>query len=610
MSSMFKKKGGLAFKPKIPASRRPAAPAAPALPAKVTESQVPVDSTPQPSLQSITATPISGSLPDNAPGAIDEEFPNLPRQEAPTQSRSAPEPTAQDDDANDKVATNDALPAGGSQPENKDGSISSTGPTPEIITKDVESTTIAEAIVSIVAAAPGSESQQTATESTTHTVVADITPDTQGQESSPSTILPTPGHEEATPAEPSPLPSTASEEISESAATPTIEPTPEASTAPKTRSRRKPAVKAASDKADDGTEKPKPKRRPRKPVQPAQEGDEAPAKRTRKRKTPTEVGTETPSRKRRVRSVTPEDAETQTVDLQKLKMADLTKDLHIGKKFSRHDELRERERKARLKTKVAELVGGEPEADAGAGSETPEGTVQQSAKKAGSAAPSAPALPSGPQFRIVDGQIVVDQSSLALDRHARAAASQANMETIEENDFTRLITSNSFMNTSKLKGPNIWTDAETELFYRGLRMFGTDFEILSKMFPNKSRRSVKLKYNREERHSPRRIDAALIGEKTIKMDLDEYKAFSGSQFESVESIEAEQRRAQEGFEAEQQRRKDEQDEIMRKKREELFADEDGMDGLGKKKKKKKKGKLAITYGLNGEPINTGTEGES
>lgn len=193
-----------------------------------------------------------------------------------------------------------------------------------------------------------------------------------------------------------------------------------------------------------------------------------------------------------------------------------------------------------------------------------------------------------------------------MDRHARAAAAQAgeNMETIEENDFTRLITSSSFSTSSKLKGPNIWTDEETELFYRGLRMFGTEFEMISKMFPGKQRRHVKLKFNREERHNPKRIDAALIGEKTIKLDIDEYRAFTGAEFESVETIEAEQRKIQEAYEQERQRIADEQAEIMRKKREELFADDDGDETAAGRKKKggKKKDRQAVAYGLNGEPI--------
>lgn len=290
-------------------------------------------------------------------------------------------------------------------------------------------------------------------------------------------------------------------------------------------------------------------------------------------------------------------------------MSDLTRDLRIGKKFSRHDELRNRERQARLKAKL-EKDGDTPSDPGVSGAQSPApDSTNGSTTKPKSGTPGSAATPSaaaaGPQFRIVDGQIVVDQSSLVMDRHARAAAARANedMETIEENDFTRLITSSSFMNTSRLKGPNVWTDVETELFYRGLCMFGTEFEMISKMFPGKQRRHIKLKYNREERHNPHRIDEAVMGVKTTKMDIDEYRAFTGAEFESVETIEAEQRKIQEGYEAERQRLADEQAEIMRKKKEELFADEDGEEGDFKKKRKgKKKGKQSIQYGLNGEPI--------
>jgi transcription factor TFIIIB component B'' len=295
------------------------------------------------------------------------------------------------------------------------------------------------------------------------------------------------------------------------------------------------------------------------------------------------------------------------VDLQKLKMSDLTRDLHIGKKFSRHDELRDRERQARIKAKLekdgieVDKDGDGDGDDASTSGQVKPASGTPAASSPAASRPAAGAAAAGPQFRIVDGQIVLDQSSLVMDRHARAVATQQDMETIEENDFTRLITSSSFMNNSKLRGPNIWSAEETELFYHALRTFGTDFEMISKMFPGKQRRHIKLKFNREERHSPALIDAALIGEKTSKMDIDEYKAYTGSEFESVESIEAEQRKIQEGFEAEQKRLADEQAEIMRKKREELFADDDNTNDQGRRKKgSKKKGKDPLQYGIEVE----------
>ncbi|KAH6610394.1 transcription factor tfiiib component [Trichoderma cornu-damae] len=379
---------------------------------------------------------------------------------------------------------------------------------------------------------------------------------------------------------------------------------PVPSAGPKTRSRRKAPAAAPENADEDVNAEARPKKRQRKSSE-NEDGTTTP--KPRQLRSSAQDGTATPrTRARRARSETPEDAESRMVDLQSLKMTDLTKDLHIGKKFSRHDELRERERQFRLRSKLKKALG-DTSRD---GSEIPETPPGELTVKSKSATPTilsapAPAPASGPQFRIVDGQIIIDQSSLVMDRHARAAAAMGDMETVEENDFTRLITSSSFMNTSKLKGPNIWTDEETDLFYRGLRMFGTEFEMISKMFPNKQRRHIKLKYNREERHRPNLINAALIGEKTVRIDIDEYKAFTGIEFESVESIEAEQRKIQEDFEAEQKRVADEHAEIMRKKREELFADEDGNeDGSGKKKKKmgKKKGKQTVQYGLNGEPI--------
>ncbi|KOS17156.1 Transcription factor TFIIIB component B'' [Escovopsis weberi] len=404
--------------------------------------------------------------------------------------------------------------------------------------------------------------------------------------------------------------------------------------APRTRARRKAAEisdKEAAPNGDGdgdgaaGAAAARPKKRQRKaPAQAAAAADgadEPPApKQSRQRKASSSSASRASSAKpRRARSLTPEDAETQTVDLQKLRMTDLTKDLHIGKKFSRHDELRDRERAARLRAK---LKGGSASRDA---SETPDDPAAAGAASASSSSgpqtklgsstptpadtststpPGGAGAGAGPQFRIVDGQIIVDQSSLVMDRHARANAARGAMETVEENDFTRLITSNSFMTTSKLRGPNIWTDEETELFYRGLRMFGTEFEMISRMFPNKQRRHVKLKYNREERHCPERITATICGVKTDKIDIDEYKLFTGMEFETVESIEAEHRRIQEGFEAEQQRAADEQAEIMRRKREELFADDDNDSNINNtiKKKGKKRGKQAVAYGLNGEPI--------
>lgn len=580
MSSMFKKKGGLAFKPKIPSARpRPAVPATDVQVEKdVAETEASsIAAVDSPSVQTEIETREGSS---NVAGTSESE------------AVASPEPSSTTKADSDAASKPPAQDVSGLKPQEE--------PSPAI------------------------EQQQSPPEpSTTQPSPPPPSTTPPSQEPEPATTSPQPSEQPSAPRPRGPLPVIADDNIAPELRDPprapqeTQEDVPEAESneatpapppGPKTRSRRK-----APASADTDPEAP-PKKRQRKT--PANEDGSTAPKPRQKRKSPTQDGTATPrTRARKARSVTPEDAETQVVDLQNLKMTDLTKDLHIGKKFSRHDELRERERQARIKSKLKKLMGDGGSRD---GSEAPLETSPDDdhpSVKSKSATPAAaaalpsstttPAPASGPQFRIVDGQIIIDQSSLVMDRHARAAATRGDMETVEENDFTRLITSSSFMNTSKLKGPNIWTEEETELFYRGLRMFGTEFEMISKMFPNKQRRHVKLKYNREERHCPHLINAALIGEKTVRIDIDEYKAFTGIEFESVESIEAEQRKIQEDFEAEQKRIADEQAEVMRKKREELFADEDAA-GNGKKGKKgKKKGKQAVQYGLNGEPILAG-----
>lgn len=251
--------------------------------------------------------------------------------------------------------------------------------------------------------------------------------------------------------------------------------------------------------------------------------------------------------------MTPDDAEDQEADLATLTMGDLTRDLRIGKKFSRHDELLQRHREKQAKSRERLKAKRNGSEDVASESGTPAPTSDQ-------VTPAAPPPPkptsmasTGPQFQIIDGQIVVDQNSLSLDRHAIAAAAAEgeDMLEIEENDFTTLTTQNSYRTGSKLKGPNVWNEEETELFYRGLRMFGTDFQMISGMFPGKNRRHVKMKFNREERHRPARIDAILVGKKELQIDLDEYKTWTKAEYEPVEAIMAAQRAQQAEFDAEQ-----------------------------------------------------------
>lgn len=54
-----------------------------------------------------------------------------------------------------------------------------------------------------------------------------------------------------------------------------------------------------------------------------------------------------------------------------------------------------------------------------------------------------------------------------------------------------------------------WLPEETEKFYKALQIFGTDFSIIMKLLPGRSRKQIKNKFNKEEKANPDKIDIIL-----------------------------------------------------------------------------------------------------
>lgn len=309
------------------------------------------------------------------------------------------------------------------------------------------------------------------------------------------------------------------------------------------------------------------------------------------------------------REATPENAEEVEVDITEVKIADLAKDMHIGKKFSMHDELMARERAKRLQYKEKRKKAANVKAG-NAGSEDDQGEQQQQASdpSASSSTPNpAPAAsedtalainPLSEVYQVINGQIVVDVNSLAVNRQQRAADAAGHLITVVENDFTTHITSQTYLRRA-LK-PGQWNDETTNEFYRALSRFGTDFETISRMFPGLNRKHIKTKFNREERLNPDRIKSALVGEQKELIDIEEFKekAAVGGQaveYQTAEEIYAEQQKREEEFEAAQKALEDAKAEEERKKREELEASlaaakAKSAERSGKKGKKAKGGK--------------------
>ncbi|KAI0481717.1 hypothetical protein F4859DRAFT_475730 [Xylaria cf. heliscus] len=234
--------------------------------------------------------------------------------------------------------------------------------------------------------------------------------------------------------------------------------------------------------------------------------------------------------RRRKREPTPENAEELTVDHSTMTVGELTKDLGIGKRFRHADEIEQRAREARAKYRLKKLerekrkLGLLPpeDDDLALQSNTPnENGESRGAAMAQLGASMESGVGQGVGYDVVDGQIVVHAASLVVNRHNQ---DMSTLEEVEENDFTNLVNSSSF--AKRVQAPGNWTDEETEKFYRLLGMFGTDFETISRLFPGKNRRAIKLKFNKEERLRPNRVNAAMMvrGQKKVNIDIEEYKA--------------------------------------------------------------------------------------
>jgi hypothetical protein len=116
-----------------------------------------------------------------------------------------------------------------------------------------------------------------------------------------------------------------------------------------------------------------------------------------------------------------------------------------------------------------------------------------------------------PQVRIVNGEIVVDEHVATLA--ASITTPDYPMDVVNESG--KHLTSHAFVKTI---GNNRWSREETDLFYEALSMCGTDFAMISLLFPRRSREQVKGKYKVEERSNPARVALHLKKRKPLDIE--------------------------------------------------------------------------------------------
>lgn len=275
-------------------------------------------------------------------------------------------------------------------------------------------------------------------------------------------------------------------------------------------------------------------------------------------------GNEKPKRTRKKREPTPEDAEGVEILPNVMKMSELCKDLRTGKKSKREIELRKMDQEEEERKKQG---GGTPMKEP-----EPEPQEQEVNWKP----------QSGPKMRVVNGEIVLDNTSLQVDRHADAAREAGELEDVEESSFTRKINQATYGKRSKTE---TWDETMTELFYRGLRMFGTDFMVISKMFPGRSRRQIKLKFNNEERRDPQRIKDTLLGPRE-SITIAAYSEMTNTVYDDPRAVQQELDEDKKRIEDQHAKEQELQQELLRNPTGGDATDEKNEKGPVKKSRKK------------------------
>lgn len=244
------------------------------------------------------------------------------------------------------------------------------------------------------------------------------------------------------------------------------------------------------------------------------------------------------------------------------------------------------------------------------------------------------------------GQIIADPSSLQegarQDAEMRAQAETPPQEEPPqaEEEITRHFNTHTHIFKNRrdpveklplVHKPKSWNEEATEEFYEALRMFGTDFFIISKMFAGKTRHQIKLKFSREERENPERINAALIHERK-PMSLEKYASATGKDVDSFikdpqefyGKLQAEESQRREAIYQERMQAKEaakEKKEAAIRKQEEAKQRKEERKRIRKEKKRKKeeqknkrrkRGKVMEepTAKVQGEAHGAGAEGEA
>lgn len=370
-----------------------------------------------------------------------------------------------------------------------------------------------------------------------------------------------------------------------------VEPPPKKPRKPRKDKGKQPADGGETVEGEEGDIAAKPKPKPRAPK--------------RKKSTPAEGedgSVEPKKRGRPPREDTPPDAEDHVIDPDAMCMDDLaSRNIRVGKLSRREREMRkidwEAVKQRRREEDARHITTKEAQA------------AVDKLLESGEVEPVA----TGPRYHVVDGRIELIQDSGTIDRERDADREIEMMTITEEDDLTTRITSRSFMKNNK-RFPNEfvlpgqgkrWNAQSTQMFYQGLRSFGTDFQMIAHMFPGMTRRSIKTKFTREERENPDIVRDCLRGESTLASHWGEFLEASQLQDDSF----ADSDRIKRELEEEEARMREQINDALKEKQEREHqkrlagvADDANANEKDAGKKKKRKKDKNVTFHEEGVEI--------
>lgn len=131
-----------------------------------------------------------------------------------------------------------------------------------------------------------------------------------------------------------------------------------------------------------------------------------------------------------------------------------------------------------------------------------------------------------PLLQVQGNKVTYSHESTVVDRHEET---NTEMEKVEENPFENIITSNSY---SKRKTTLRWTPQEVAELLKAISLWGTDFGLIAKLFPHRTRKQVKAKFLLEEKLHPHLIEFALL--RKLPVDIREYSGKTGIEFKTLD----------------------------------------------------------------------------